>query len=128
MKESGAGTKANQSEQKTQEPHFYAGFLMKCLSELLFSYEQCRVVFLMYPKRQGQVPANKDVFARSKSSALNFLLSELVSFGTFQPEVKDGKLFAQKPLTLSLRSAWTVQAREKPQGPSQMPRQPGKSY
>ncbi|KAI5123932.1 hypothetical protein M0805_006347 [Coniferiporia weirii] len=68
--------------QKTQDAHFYACFLMQSLSELLFSYEQCKIAFLAYPKKRNQTPA-KDAFARSKSVALHFLLSELVSVGAF---------------------------------------------
>ncbi|KAH8119411.1 hypothetical protein DFH11DRAFT_1782299 [Phellopilus nigrolimitatus] len=70
-----------------QDAHFYTCFLMQSLSELLFSYEHCKVAFLTYPKKRSQTPA-KDVFARSKSAALNFLLSELVSFGAFNVEPK----------------------------------------
>ncbi|THH06601.1 hypothetical protein EW145_g3974 [Phellinidium pouzarii] len=76
-----------ETPQKTQDAHFYACFLMQSLSELLFSYEQCKVAFLTYPKKRSQIPA-KDVFTRSKSTALSFILSELVSFGAFNVEPK----------------------------------------
>lgn len=87
--EGDSGPKESDAASKAQEAHFYACFLMKCLSELLFSYEQCKLVFLAYPKRQAHIPANKDVFARSKSAALSFLLTEFIAFGPFQAEVKD---------------------------------------
>ncbi|EJD02952.1 uncharacterized protein FOMMEDRAFT_107991 [Fomitiporia mediterranea MF3/22] len=73
--------------QKTQDAHFYACFLMQSLSELLFSYEQCKFAFLTYPKKKNQTPA-KDAFSRSKSSALSFLLTELLSFGPFNVDPK----------------------------------------
>lgn len=60
---------------------------MQSLSELLFSYEQCKLAFLTYPKKGKQTPA-KDVFSRSKSAALSFLLTELVSFGPFNVDPK----------------------------------------
>ena len=60
---------------------------MQCLSELLFSYEQCKIAFLAYPKKRNQTPA-KDIFTRPKSVALSFLLKELITFGAFHVEPK----------------------------------------
>lgn len=94
--ESSAGTgsgestdsdKKKEENQKAQEAHVYACFLMQCLSELLFSYDQCKIAFLAYPKKRNQTPA-KDIFARSKSVALSFLLKELITFGAFNVEPK----------------------------------------
>lgn len=80
------GSKADDGH-KVQDAHFYACFLMQSLSELLFSYEHCKLAFVTYPKKRSQTPA-KDVFSRSKSTALSFLLTDLVSFGPFSAETK----------------------------------------
>lgn len=84
-----AGNAANENSPsaKPNDDYFYACFLMQCLSELLFSYDQCKLAFLSYPKTRSQTPA-KSILSRSKSTALNFLLSELVSFGAFNVEPK----------------------------------------
>lgn len=83
------GNAANESipSAKPDDDYNYACFLMQCLSELLFSYDQCKLAFLSYPKTRSQTPA-KSILSRSKSTALNFLLSELVSFGAFNVEPK----------------------------------------
>lgn len=71
------------------DSHFYACFLMQCLTELLFSYEQCKTAFLSYPKKPSQRHTpGKDSGIRFKSTALNYLLQELVSFGAFNMEPK----------------------------------------
>ena len=84
---SGDSSDTTKKNDEAQEAHFYACFLMQCLSELLFSYEQCKIAFLAYPKKRNQTPA-KDIFSRPKSVALSFLLKELITFGAFHVEPK----------------------------------------
>lgn len=78
---------SHSSPRDQQDDHYYACFLMQSLSELLLSYEQCKIAFLTYPKKRGQTPV-KDVLTRPRSAALNFILSELISFGAFNVEPK----------------------------------------
>ncbi|KAG6850146.1 hypothetical protein H0H93_000531, partial [Arthromyces matolae] len=62
----------------------YAAFLMQCLSELLFSYDSCKVAFLSYsPKKKVQTPAKEP--NRFKAGTLNFLLNDLITFKTIAP-------------------------------------------
>ncbi|KAG5651874.1 hypothetical protein H0H81_007094 [Sphagnurus paluster] len=62
----------------------YISFIMQCLSELLFSHDSCKVAFLSYsPKKRTQTPA-KDA-NKYRASTLQFLLNELVTFGTINP-------------------------------------------
>ncbi len=68
-----------------QSDYTYACFLMQCLTELLFSYEACTTAFLSYSRKKG---SSKESGSRPKSTALVFLLSELVSFGAFNIEPK----------------------------------------
>jgi E3 ubiquitin-protein ligase HUWE1 len=67
---------------KDIDRHFYSCFLMQCLTELLFSYDSCKVAFLSYSpkKRSQQTPAKEG--AKHRTAALQFLLSDLISFGT----------------------------------------------
>ena len=63
----------------------YPCFVMQCLTELLFSYDSCKVAFLSYsPKKRTQTPA-KDSATKHRTAALQFLISELMSFGTINP-------------------------------------------
>lgn len=64
----------------------YPAFLIQCLTELLFSYDTCKSAFLSYSfKRRGQTP-NKEHSNKHKAAALHFVLSDLISFGTIQPQ------------------------------------------
>ncbi|KAJ3553249.1 hypothetical protein NM688_g3714 [Phlebia brevispora] len=63
----------------------YACFLMQCLTELLFSYDSCKIAFLSYsPKKRFHTPA-KETGHKHRTAALQFLISELMSFGTINP-------------------------------------------
>ncbi|KIJ61312.1 hypothetical protein HYDPIDRAFT_31398 [Hydnomerulius pinastri MD-312] len=63
-----------------QERNAHCCFLMQCLTELLFSYESCKVAFLSYnPKKQRLQTPSKD---KHRPAVLQFFLSELVTFGT----------------------------------------------
>ena len=61
----------------------YTCFLMQALTELLFSYESCKLAFLSYsPKKRIQ--SSKDT--KFRTTALNFFLSDLVTFGTLDSQ------------------------------------------
>jgi E3 ubiquitin-protein ligase HUWE1 len=64
----------------------YGCFLMQCLTELLFSYDSCKLAFLSYsPKKRGQTPS-KETGSKYRTATLQFLLSDLVTFGTINPQ------------------------------------------
>ena len=67
--------------QDSKPDHYYSGFLMQSLTELMFSYDACKTAFLSYcpSKRSGIAP--KDA-TKGRLTALNFVLSDLVSFRT----------------------------------------------
>ncbi|KAG7098569.1 hypothetical protein E1B28_000502 [Marasmius oreades] len=74
----------NASKGKTQ--HQYMCFLMQCMTELLFSYDACKHAFLTYsPKKRPITPA-KESSNRFRAATMNFLLLDLVSFGTINPQ------------------------------------------
>ncbi|KIY50356.1 hypothetical protein FISHEDRAFT_64973 [Fistulina hepatica ATCC 64428] len=65
--------------------HRYACFLMQCLTELLFSYDACKVAFLSYsPKKKTQLPG-KESSSKYRSATLHFLLTDLIAYGTINP-------------------------------------------
>lgn len=65
----------------------YVSFIMQCLSELLFSYDSCKVAFLSYSlKKRTQTPAKE--LNRFKAGTLNFLLNDLITFGTIVPQAR----------------------------------------
>lgn len=62
--------------------HTYSCFVMQCLTELLFSYDSCKVAFLSYtPKKRTHTPAKE----KHRTHALQFLINDLLSFGTINP-------------------------------------------
>jgi E3 ubiquitin-protein ligase HUWE1 len=67
----------------------YGRFLMQCLTELLFSYDSCKFAFLSYsPKKRVQTPA-KESTSKYRTATLQFLLSDLITFGTINPQPDD---------------------------------------
>lgn len=72
------------SENDGRADYLYACFLMQCLTELLFSYNTCKTAFLTYSKKKSSTPA-KEGNPKHRATVLNFLLSELTSFGTPEP-------------------------------------------
>ena len=69
----------------------YACFLMQCMTELLFSYDSCKVSFLTYsPKKRSQTPA-KDSSSKYRTATINFLLSEMCTYGTIITSAKDAR-------------------------------------
>jgi E3 ubiquitin-protein ligase HUWE1 len=71
--------------QDSKPDHYYSGFLMQSLTELMFSYDACKTAFLSYsPSKRSSIPS-KDA-TKSRLAALNFVLSDLVSFRTIDPD------------------------------------------
>ncbi|KAI0699215.1 hypothetical protein BC835DRAFT_1412679 [Cytidiella melzeri] len=82
-----AGTTSNPAgpSSKPSSTHAYPCFIMQCLTELLFSYDSCKVAFLSYsPKKRLHTPA-KESGMKHRTAALQFLITELMSFGTINP-------------------------------------------
>lgn len=82
-----------QAEQKTAGPneaqdskldHYYCGFLMQSLTELMFSYDACKMAFLSYSTKRSGTPSKDS--AKTRLAALHFVLSDLVTFQTIDPE------------------------------------------
>jgi E3 ubiquitin-protein ligase HUWE1 len=68
----------------------YLCFTMQCLTELLFSYDTCKVAFLSYSKKRSQQGHSKDQANKFRTTTLHFLLSDLITYGTISPS-SDGK-------------------------------------
>ena len=68
----------------------YLCFTMQCLTELLFSYDTCKVAFLSYSKKRSQQGHFKDPTNKFRTATLHFLLSDLITYGTISP-LSDGK-------------------------------------
>lgn len=68
----------------------YLCFTMQCLTELLFSYDTCKVAFLSYSKKRSQQGYSKDQAHKFRTTTLHFLLSDLITYGTISP-LSDGK-------------------------------------
>ncbi|TBU55065.1 hypothetical protein BD310DRAFT_1041405 [Dichomitus squalens] len=82
-----------------QDPvdYTYPCFIMQVLTELLFSYESCKIAFLSYtPKKRNQTPA-KEGGLKHRTAAIQFLLSDLMTFGTINPQPPSE---ARKQITL----------------------------
>lgn len=71
--------------QDTKPDHYYSGFLMQSLTELMFSYDACKTAFLSYSPSKRPVAPSKDA-AKGRLAALNFVLSDLVSFRTIDAD------------------------------------------
>ncbi|KAF9475538.1 hypothetical protein BDN70DRAFT_996350 [Pholiota conissans] len=69
----------------------YLCFLMQCLTELLFSYDACKVAFLSYStKKRSHPPQGKDGGNKFRTITLHLLLNELVTYASISP-VSDSK-------------------------------------
>ncbi|KAI0360913.1 hypothetical protein OH77DRAFT_1558017 [Trametes cingulata] len=69
-----------------QVDYTYPCFIMQVITELLFSYDACKVAFLSYsPKKRNQTPA-KEGATKHRTAAIQFLLSDLMTFGTINPQ------------------------------------------
>ena len=67
--------------QDSKPDQYYSGFLMQSLTELMFSYDACKTAFLSYSPSKRPGTASKDA-TKGRLTALNFVLSDLVSFRT----------------------------------------------
>ncbi|KAF7288667.1 hypothetical protein HMN09_01372700 [Mycena chlorophos] len=74
----------------TKERYQYSCFLMQCMTELLFSYDSCKLAFLSYsPKKRSQA---KEAHSKMRSATMQFLLSEVIAFDTINPQqTSDGR-------------------------------------
>ncbi|EIW82911.1 hypothetical protein CONPUDRAFT_151972 [Coniophora puteana RWD-64-598 SS2] len=71
----------------SSEQDAYSCFLMQCLTELLFSYDACKAAFLSFsPKKRQQTSAKES--GKPRTAALQFLLSELITFGAVDPSAE----------------------------------------
>ncbi|KAJ7647304.1 hypothetical protein FB45DRAFT_975025 [Roridomyces roridus] len=64
----------------------YSCFLMQCLTELLFSYDSCKTAFLSYSSKKRSTVSSKEIQNKFRTATLNFLLSDLISFETINPQ------------------------------------------
>lgn len=83
--------KSPETAMGVQENQQFLCFIMQCLTELLFSYDSCKVAFLSYSsKKRSQHFQVKETTTKFRTTALHFLLSELITYGTINP-VSDSK-------------------------------------
>ncbi|KAH9485384.1 E3 ubiquitin-protein ligase ptr1 [Psilocybe cubensis] len=76
------GTVAASPQIDIQDKHQYASFLMQCLTELLFSYDSCKIAFLSYSTKRRSPQTVKEPTNKFRNATLHFLLSDLVTYGT----------------------------------------------
>ncbi|KAF6760270.1 hypothetical protein DFP72DRAFT_1097039 [Ephemerocybe angulata] len=76
------------AESDLYERYHYVCFLLQCLSELVLSYDSCKVAFLSFsPKKKAHhTPAKDTAHNRFRSATLQFFLTDLVTFGTINPQ------------------------------------------
>ncbi|KAI0666580.1 hypothetical protein C8Q78DRAFT_1176707 [Trametes maxima] len=82
------GGQASSEAKPPQDPvdYTYPCFIMQVVTELLFSYDACKIAFLSYsPKKRNQTPA-KEGATKHRTAAIHFLLSDLLTFGTINPQ------------------------------------------
>lgn len=81
-----AASKESPDFSKVKTQHQYMCFLMQCITELLFSYDSCKVAFLSYsPKKRTSTPAKENPNMKFRAATINFLLSDLVPFDSINP-------------------------------------------
>ncbi|KAG1839040.1 hypothetical protein DFJ58DRAFT_860626 [Suillus subalutaceus] len=93
-----------------QDRHSYCCFIMQCLTELLFSYDACKLAFLSYsPKKKMSTPA-KDPATKHRTAVLQFFLSDLITFKTIasQPYAKVNQAFSLCTCAMSVLVALCV--------------------
>jgi E3 ubiquitin-protein ligase HUWE1 len=82
-----AERKSPNEAQDSKPDHYYSGFLMQSLTELMFSYDACKTAFLSYsPLKHSSTPSTSKDSAKARLAALHFVLSDLVSFRTIEPD------------------------------------------
>ena len=73
--------------QDSKPDHYYSGFLMQSLTELMFSYDACKTAFLSYsPPKHSSTPSTFKDSTKARLAALHFVLSDLVTFRTIEPD------------------------------------------
>ncbi|KAF9049777.1 hypothetical protein BJ165DRAFT_1608842 [Panaeolus papilionaceus] len=64
------------------DQHQYATFLMQCLTELMFSYDICKIAFLSFSlKRRPQQSSVKEPSNKFRTATLQLLLSDFITYG-----------------------------------------------
>jgi E3 ubiquitin-protein ligase HUWE1 len=73
-------------ESKTSDPkaeQAYASYALQALTELLFSYDSCKLAFLAYSdKKRTQTPSKE----KSRSTALHYILYDLINADSIEPK------------------------------------------
>ncbi|KAL0955931.1 hypothetical protein HGRIS_002119 [Hohenbuehelia grisea] len=73
-------TQANEAtDAQKEERSQYQCLLMQCLTELLFSYEACKLAFLSYPPKKRTQTPSKESGAKHRATVLHYLLTDLIS-------------------------------------------------
>lgn len=81
--------RVDEMTRSTEDKHQYACFLMQCLTELLFSYDACKVAFLSFaPKRRNPMPA-KEPTNKFRTMTLQFLFNDVINPSTINPSPSD---------------------------------------
>ncbi|KAJ7084416.1 hypothetical protein B0H15DRAFT_888578 [Mycena belliarum] len=75
----------NAVDAAVKDRYQYSCFLMQCLTELLFSYDSCKLAFLSYSSKKRPQPSSKEIPSKLRTTTLHFLLSDLISFETINP-------------------------------------------
>jgi E3 ubiquitin-protein ligase HUWE1 len=87
----GASSKSESNDQASppidvQDRHQYLCFVMQCLTELLFSYDSCKIAFLSYSsKKRPQQSQTKELSTKFRTTTLHFLLSDIITYSTINP-------------------------------------------
>ncbi|KAJ7770214.1 hypothetical protein DFH07DRAFT_269298 [Mycena maculata] len=79
-------TTEESTDPASKDRYQYSCFLMQCLTELLFSYDSCKLAFLSYSSKKRPSPSSKDIPNKLRTTTLHFLLSDLISFETINPQ------------------------------------------
>lgn len=101
---------ASMDDLNDQDRHSYCCFIMQCLTELLFSYDACKLAFLSYsPKKKMSTPA-KDPTTKHRAAVLQFFLSDLITFKTIasQPHAKVNQAYSLCTCAMSVLVALCV--------------------
>lgn len=85
LAESQIGSSVATELSSVKDQRQYACFIMQCLTELLFSYDSCKVAFLSFPPKKKSQTSSKDYSGKFRAATLNFLLSDLISYSTLNP-------------------------------------------
>jgi len=102
-----------ETTEKAEKPRFkadehpifiYRCFLMHCLTELLYSYNQTKIEFISFSRKADPLAATP---SKARSGVLNYLLNGLVSSGYVD---KDESIACRKRLTTSEWSMRTIVA------------------